>query len=48
MTFSANVSGGVGSYTYIWNFGDGSSSTEATPSHTYAADGNYTVSGSRD
>ena len=44
MTFSANVTSGVGSYTYIWNFGDGSSSTEATPSHTYAADGNYTVS----
>lgn len=26
-----------------WNFGDGSTSTATNPSHTYAADGNYTV-----
>ena len=29
--------------TYNWNFGDGATSTEANPTHTYAAPGNYTV-----
>ncbi|MFN0216033.1 MAG: PKD domain-containing protein [Saprospiraceae bacterium] len=29
--------------TYLWDFGDGQSSTEADPSHTYAACGPYTV-----
>ncbi len=28
---------------YSWNFGDGNSSTEANPAHTYAKVGNYTV-----
>lgn len=28
---------------YLWNFGDGSTSTSANPSHTYAAEGTYTV-----
>jgi gliding motility-associated-like protein len=28
---------------YIWDFGDGSTSTDANPIHTYAADGMYTV-----
>ena len=28
---------------YSWDFGDGNSSTNATPSHTYAATGFYTV-----
>jgi len=28
---------------YSWNFGDDESSTETSPSHTYAADGEYTV-----
>jgi PKD repeat protein len=27
-----------------WNFGDGKTSTQAAPTNTYAADGNYTVS----
>jgi PKD repeat protein len=27
-----------------WNFGDGGTSSEASPSHTYAASGSYTVS----
>ena len=30
--------------TYSWSFGDGSNSTAQNPSHTYAADGSYTVS----
>jgi glucose/arabinose dehydrogenase/PKD repeat protein len=29
--------------TYSWNFGDGSSSTAANPSHTYASRGTYTA-----
>jgi PKD repeat protein len=28
---------------YIWDFGDETTSTEANPVHTYAAEGNYTV-----
>ncbi|WP_373549610.1 PKD domain-containing protein [Haliscomenobacter sp.] len=29
---------------YRWNFGDGTTSTEESPSHSYAEPGNYTVS----
>lgn len=29
--------------TYLWDFGDGQTSAEANPSHTYTAAGNYTV-----
>lgn len=28
---------------YSWDFGDGNTSTEETPAHSYAAEGNYTV-----
>lgn len=28
---------------YLWDFGDGQTSTEATPSHTYASPGSHTV-----
>jgi PKD repeat protein len=31
-------------YIYLWNFGDGGTSTEANPSHIYWAPGKYTVS----
>jgi PKD repeat protein len=30
-------------FTYLWDFGDGSTSTVATPSHLYLADNTYTV-----
>lgn len=38
-----NQSTGVGSLTYQWDFGDGSSSTADNPTHSYTAPGNYTV-----
>jgi chitinase len=38
---SADADGSIASWR--WDFGDGSSSTEANPSHTYANGGSYTV-----
>jgi len=32
-----------GATTYSWNFGDGGTSTSASPTHTYVNTGNYTV-----
>src|SRR5688572_1077376 len=40
VTFNNNSSGGL---TYSWNFGDGNSSTDESPSNTYTDHGNYTV-----
>lgn len=37
-----NQSNGA-SLTYAWDFGDGNTSTNASPVHQYAADGSYTV-----
>ena len=34
---------GTGPFTYLWDFGDGSTSTEQNPSHTYTTIGKYTV-----
>lgn len=39
---SADSDGQITSY--LWDFGDGSQSIDAEPSHTYASEGNYTVS----
>ena len=36
-------SGGSGLYQFLWSFGDGTSSTEAFPTHTYAGSGPYTL-----
>jgi PKD repeat protein len=33
----------VGVSQYLWNFGDGASSTEQNPMHTYAINGTYTI-----
>jgi PKD repeat protein len=37
-----NFSGGHGLH-YLWDFGDGTTSTEKHPNHTYLDEGNYTV-----
>ncbi len=34
----------TGASTYLWNFGDGNTSTAQSPSHTYTSSGTYTVS----
>lgn len=39
-SFTNNSSGAT---SYAWTFGDGSTSTQANPSHTYAANGEYIV-----
>lgn len=33
-----------GTYTYVWDFGNGGTSTVANPNYTYTTPGNYTVS----
>lgn len=33
----------VGATSYLWDFGDGNTSTAANPAHTYTSFGNYTV-----
>jgi len=42
MTASASDPG-ADSLSYAWDFGDGSTSTEQNPTHTWASDGSYTV-----
>ncbi len=42
-TVNFNHNGG-GAYTYLWNFGDGNTSTQQSPSHTYNGTGSYLVS----
>lgn len=34
----------ISASSYLWYFGDGNTSTEENPTHTYSADGDYTVS----
>ncbi|MBT3423432.1 MAG: PKD domain-containing protein, partial [Bacteroidetes bacterium] len=41
--FSQSTSGGSGTYTYLWEFGDGQSSTLDNPNYSYTAAGNYNV-----
>lgn len=38
------VSGGIPPYSYLWEFGDGETSTNDNPSHSYDDSGYYTVS----
>jgi hypothetical protein len=41
--FESNVSGGFSPYSYEWNFGDGTTSTDANPVHAYRNHDVYTV-----
>jgi PKD domain/Galactose oxidase, central domain len=43
VAFGAEVTGGVGSATYAWTFGDHFSGSGRTPAHTYSAAGDYTA-----
>lgn len=36
-------SGGSGTYSFLWNFGDGTSSTDPFPTHNYATNGPYVL-----
>lgn len=38
-----NTSDGEGNITYLWNFGDGVTSSDFSPSHKYTSSGTYTV-----
>jgi len=42
--FYVEVAGGFAPYSYQWDFGDGNTSTEATPVHAYDSTGSYDVS----
>jgi gliding motility-associated-like protein len=42
-TTFVNTSTGGGIITYLWDFGDGQTSTDANPTHTYTSTGAYTV-----
>lgn len=43
VNFTADATGGVSPYTYSWDFGDGSTSSDQNPDHTYTSAGNFTV-----
>src|SRR4030095_14878325 len=41
--FTAQASGGNGTFDFTWDFGDGDTSRQVTPSHTYTRPGTYTA-----
>ena len=43
VTFNARTTGGVGSFTFSWSFGDGNLSVINPASHTYSTPGSFTV-----
>ena len=43
LTVQFNDTSTINPTSWSWDFGDGNTSTEQNPVHTYAADGNYTV-----
>ncbi len=42
-SFTVNFQNATQGVSYVWNFGDGNTSTEANPSHTYTRYGTYSV-----
>jgi gliding motility-associated-like protein len=44
VNFTASINTLDAVTSYLWNFGDGNTSTVASPSHVYTAQGSYTVS----
>jgi hypothetical protein len=43
VSFTSDVTGGAAPYRYAWSFGDGVTSAEANPVHTYGGPGQYPV-----
>ena len=43
VTFTGTASGGTSPYTFTWSFGDGSTGTGASTTHTYSLVGSYAV-----
>ena len=41
--FGSDIGGGVAPYSYQWDFGDGTTSTDNNPRHEYRSRGTYTV-----
>ncbi|HEX9897048.1 MAG TPA: DUF4349 domain-containing protein [Dehalococcoidales bacterium] len=41
--FYAEISGGFSPFSYEWDFGDGSTSTNPEPAHSYKSPGDYTI-----
>jgi PKD repeat protein len=41
--YNVSASGGTAPYTYLWDFGDGTTSTEQNPAHVFPSGANYTV-----
>lgn len=41
VSFTSNVEGGSPAYTYVWRFGDGATSSLASPDHTYLTPGSF-------
>ena len=43
VSFAVTLAGNQGPVAYAWDFGDGTMSTEARPTHVYASSGSFTV-----
>jgi outer membrane protein assembly factor BamB len=43
ITFKSDAFGGIPSYTYHWDFGDGQTSDQKNPSHVYTQGGHFTA-----